>query len=115
MSPFSGGLATVAEVATATEASGVFALTWLLVALPLLGAAVLLLGGRRTDRWGHWLGVLMSGGSFVVAVAHLLRHARPERRGPHGHPAPLRLDRTSARFHVPFDLQLDQLSIASCC
>ena len=30
---------------------------WLLIALPLLGAAVLLLGGRRTDRWGHWLGV----------------------------------------------------------
>ncbi|WP_127784934.1 NADH-quinone oxidoreductase subunit L [Rhodococcus sp. X156] len=29
---------------------------WLLVALPALGAVVLLLGGRRTDRWGHWLG-----------------------------------------------------------
>ena len=30
MSPFSGGLATVAEVATAAEAGGVFTLTWLL-------------------------------------------------------------------------------------
>ena len=29
---------------------------WLLVALPLLSAAVLLLGGRRTNRWGHLLG-----------------------------------------------------------
>jgi NADH-quinone oxidoreductase subunit L len=29
---------------------------WLLVALPVLSAAVLLLGGRRTDRWGHYLG-----------------------------------------------------------
>ena len=29
---------------------------WLLVALPVLSAAVLLLGGRRTDRWGHLLG-----------------------------------------------------------
>jgi len=40
-----------------------------MIALPLLGAAVLLLGGRRTDRWGHLLGVAMSLGSFVVAVA----------------------------------------------
>ena len=38
---------------------------WLLVGLPLLGAAALLLGGRRTDRWGHWLGVLMSWSAFA--------------------------------------------------
>lgn len=38
---------------------------WLLVALPLAGAAVLLLGGRRTDRWGHWLAVALSWASFV--------------------------------------------------
>ena len=29
--------------------------SWLLVALPLAAPCVLLLGGRRTDRWGHWL------------------------------------------------------------
>ena len=29
---------------------------WLLVVLPVLSAAVLLLGGRRTDKWGHLLG-----------------------------------------------------------
>ncbi|MEU7002787.1 NADH-quinone oxidoreductase subunit L [Nonomuraea sp. NPDC046570] len=39
-----------------------------MIALPLLGAAILLLGGRRTNGWGHLLGVLMSLGSFVVAV-----------------------------------------------
>ncbi|MEV4094661.1 NADH-quinone oxidoreductase subunit L [Streptosporangium saharense] len=39
-----------------------------MIALPLLGAAILLLGGRRTDRWGHLLGVVMSLASFVVAV-----------------------------------------------
>src|SRR3954451_6582376 len=38
---------------------------WLLVALPALGAAVLLLGGRRTDRWGHWLAGGLSWASFV--------------------------------------------------
>src|SRR5918911_4068935 len=38
---------------------------WLLIALPALCAAVLLLGGRRTDRWGHWLGVVLPWASFV--------------------------------------------------
>ncbi|MFZ5870503.1 MAG: NADH-quinone oxidoreductase subunit L [Actinomycetota bacterium] len=35
----------------------------------MLGAAVLLLGGRRTDRWGHWFGVAMSWAAFVVGAA----------------------------------------------
>ncbi|MEU6120712.1 NADH-quinone oxidoreductase subunit L [Streptomyces sp. NPDC047123] len=40
----------------------------LLVAAPLLGAAVLLCGGRALDRVGHWLGTLLAAGSFVIAV-----------------------------------------------
>ncbi|QPP07078.1 NADH-quinone oxidoreductase subunit L [Streptomyces bathyalis] len=40
----------------------------LLVGFPLLGAAVLLCGGRKLDRSGHWLGVLLSGASFVIGV-----------------------------------------------
>ncbi|GAB2451608.1 NADH-quinone oxidoreductase subunit L [Xylanimonas ulmi] len=43
-----------------------------LVGFPLLGAAILLLGGRRTDRWGHWLGVLTSTASFAAGLALLL-------------------------------------------
>ena len=39
-----------------------------LVGLPLAGATVLLLGGRRLDRFGHWLGVLASTASFVVGL-----------------------------------------------
>ena len=45
---------------------------WLLIAVPLAGAAVLLLAGRRADGWGHWLGVLASGSSFVVGLLLLL-------------------------------------------
>ena len=41
---------------------------WLLVALPLLSAAVLLLGGRRTDRWGHLLGVAVPVALFVYGL-----------------------------------------------
>lgn len=40
----------------------------LLVAAPLLGAVVLLCGGRRLDRVGHWLGTALAAASFVVAV-----------------------------------------------
>ncbi|TFV53439.1 NADH-quinone oxidoreductase subunit L [Blastococcus sp. TF02A-35] len=45
------------------------AASWLLIALPLAGAAVLLLGGRRTDRWGHLLGTATVVAAFVLAVA----------------------------------------------
>ncbi|MCK9924517.1 NADH-quinone oxidoreductase subunit L [Frankia sp. AgPm24] len=49
-------------------ASGAFSLSWLLIALPLAGAAVLLLGGRRTDRFGHLIGTAAAALSFVVGV-----------------------------------------------
>nr|WP_203643183.1 NADH-quinone oxidoreductase subunit L [Streptomyces sp. SID14478] len=39
----------------------------LLVAAPLLGAAVLLCGGRALDRVGHLLGTLLAAVSFVIA------------------------------------------------
>lgn len=41
---------------------------WLLLAFPAFGAAVLLLGGKRTNAWGHWLGVTMSLASFGYGV-----------------------------------------------
>ncbi|GGP81223.1 NADH-quinone oxidoreductase subunit L [Streptomyces sindenensis] len=40
----------------------------LLVAAPLLGAAVLLCGGRRLDKTGHWLGTALAAASFVVGL-----------------------------------------------
>jgi NADH-quinone oxidoreductase subunit L len=51
-----------------TTADGVFTLLWLVVALPLAGAAILLVGGRYTDRWGHLLGTALPLGSFVVSL-----------------------------------------------
>ncbi|WP_055479323.1 NADH-quinone oxidoreductase subunit L [Sphaerimonospora mesophila] len=54
-----------------------------MIALPLVGAAVLLLGGRRTDKFGHLLGVLMAVASFVVGAlvfVQLLGFAPGERR-----------------------------------
>src|SRR4051812_29063486 len=53
---------------TYTNASGVFNLTFLLVLLPALSAAVLLLGGRRANAWGHLLGCATPIASFVIGV-----------------------------------------------
>ncbi|KAA1419485.1 NADH-quinone oxidoreductase subunit L [Nocardioides humilatus] len=55
-------------VVAPTEADGVFSLLWLIIALPLAGAAILLLGGKYTDKWGHYLGTLMPVGSFVISL-----------------------------------------------
>src|SRR5690625_2347412 len=55
-------------VSDATALGGAASVGWLMVVLPLLGAAVLLLAGRRSNAWGHWLGVLASAGAFVVGL-----------------------------------------------
>ena len=39
-----------------------------LIALPLFGSALLLLAGRRADRWGHLLATAMSAMSFVLGA-----------------------------------------------
>ncbi|WP_427888490.1 NADH-quinone oxidoreductase subunit L [Kribbella sp. GL6] len=43
-------------------------LTWLLVAVPALSAAILLLGGKATNAWGHLLGTLAPVISFAFGV-----------------------------------------------
>jgi len=63
----------VVPVVAPESADGVFSLLWLIIALPLAGAAILLLGGRYTDRWGHWLGTAMPIGSFILSVVMLVQ------------------------------------------
>ncbi|SCL24414.1 NADH dehydrogenase subunit L [Micromonospora nigra] len=58
-------------VAYAT-ADGLLSSVWLLVAIPLLSATVLLLLGRRADRWGHWLGVAAIGATFLLGLTYFL-------------------------------------------
>ncbi len=41
---------------------------WLLIAIPFVSGGLLLLLGRRADRWGHWLGVLAPAVSFVLGL-----------------------------------------------
>ncbi|MGY1607458.1 NADH-quinone oxidoreductase subunit L [Geodermatophilus sp. SYSU D00700] len=61
-------------------AEGLLSASWLVIALPLLGAAVLLLGGRRTDAWGHLLGTATVVVSFVLALLCTVQLAGLEER-----------------------------------
>ncbi len=106
-----GSLAAVAPAATTLGAAGVQRAAWLLLAFPVAGAAVLLLGGRRTDRWGHIVGVAMPMASFVYGVIAFFAML--------GYPASQRSRDVHmftwiavARFHVNAGLLLDQLSIS---
>jgi NADH-quinone oxidoreductase subunit L len=51
---------------------GAASAAWVLVALPALGALVLFVGGKRTDRWGHLLGVATVVLSFLYGVVLFL-------------------------------------------
>ena len=52
-----------------TTAHGLQSIAWLLVVVPAVSAAILLLGGKYVDRWGHWLGALVPAALFVYSVA----------------------------------------------
>src|SRR6516164_1992842 len=58
----------LAATLTTVPATGALKLSWLLLAFPLFGAVVLLIGGRRTDRWGHLLGCAMPLAAFAYGV-----------------------------------------------
>jgi NADH-quinone oxidoreductase subunit L len=98
-------------VAIATlHATGLQDAAWLLIALPLLGAAILLLGGKRTNSWGHLVGVAMPVLAFVYGLAAFAQML--------GYPAAQRSRELTiyqfidvGRFQVPMGLRLDQLSI----
>ena len=55
-------------VVETAAAGGVFSLLWVVIAIPALGAAILLLGGRRSDAWGHLLGCATVVASFILSL-----------------------------------------------
>ncbi|QQO77305.1 NADH-quinone oxidoreductase subunit L [Actinomyces sp. HMT897] len=69
--------ALLAPAPASTAPTGLAAWAWLLVAVPALSAALLLLGGRRTDAWGHWVGLAAAlldaclGGAVLAQVLGL--------------------------------------------
>jgi NADH-quinone oxidoreductase subunit L len=85
---------------TVFAASGVASTAWLLLALPALGALVLLVGGRRTDGWGHLLGVATIVLAFVWGLVLFINDA--------GLPTGHRLQNLHLFSWIPVnDLQVD--------
>ena len=77
-----------ADIAAPVAPSGLWQESaWLLVAIPLVSAAILLLAGRRSDRWGHWFGVAASAASFFLVYnpggRPVLRGGTPEQQARH--------------------------------
>lgn len=59
-------LNTAAEQMANVSATGLAEYAWLMVAIPLLSSGFLLVCGRATDKWGHWLAVVASWSSFLI-------------------------------------------------
>jgi NADH-quinone oxidoreductase subunit L len=81
-----------------------------LIALPLFGCLILLLAGRRADKWGHLLGTATSAGSFGIGLFQLsLMLDRPTQ----DRPVTQKLFSwiSVGSFNVDAALLLDQLSI----
>jgi NADH-quinone oxidoreductase subunit L len=100
----------LSQLPPVAPASGAGSAAWILVALPALGAAVLFLGGRRTDRWGHLLGtatVLLSFVYGVVLFFSALALPGEERV----RDLPLYEWFASGSLSVEFGLRLDPLSL----
>jgi NADH-quinone oxidoreductase subunit L len=103
--------AAVTPAAATLAAAGVQRAAWLLLAFPLAGAVVLLLGGKRTNRWGHLLGVAMPVAAFIYGVIAFFAML--------GYPVGQRSRDLHVyswiavgAFKVNVGLQLDQLSIS---
>src|ERR687893_1884 len=89
-------------------AEGLLAASWLLIALPLAGAAVLLLAGRRADRWGHLLGCATVITAFVLGLLLTIDLASSESKAVS---ADLFTFIAAGSLDVSAGLLVDQLSI----
>ena len=98
------------ETVTPVPATGFFTSAWLLIAIPAASAAILLLVGRRADRWGHFLGAAAPLVSFAIGLYYfinLLGRDVPERAVS----VPLYNWIASGRWQINVGLLIDQLSI----
>jgi NADH-quinone oxidoreductase subunit L len=98
------------ETVTPVPATGFFTSAWLLIVIPAASAAILLLVGRRADRWGHFLGAAAPLVSFAIGLYYfinLLGRDVPERAVS----VPLYNWIASGRWQINVGLLIDQLSI----
>ncbi|MEA5155723.1 NADH-quinone oxidoreductase subunit L [Raineyella sp.] len=98
------------ELVTSVPAEGMFTWGWTMIAAPALGALLLLVLGRVTDKWGHYLATLMPIWSFAIAAclfAEMLLRPADQRVVS----APLYEWINAGSWTASFGLRIDQLSI----
>jgi NADH-quinone oxidoreductase subunit L len=90
------------------NAHGIESYAWLLIAVPLASSGLLLVGGNRLNKWGHWLGALVPVALFGYVIALFFAVKGESNRH-------VDLDMFSwipvAGFHVEAGLLLDPLAI----
>ena len=98
------------EIVDPVAATGLFGYAWLMIALPALGALLLLAFGRWVGKAGPYLAVALIAGSFAVAVALFLQQlgAPADQRAVS---VPLYTWFSTGSWQVNVGLLVDQLSI----
>ena len=62
--------AALVEAVSYAPAHGVLSSMWLLIAIPAASALILLVAGKRADKWGHILGVASVGAAFILGLIY---------------------------------------------
>ncbi len=92
-------------------ATGIFTFTWALIALPLLGAFLILTFGKQLKKLSPYLAISLSSASFILGFYMFLQMlARPDNE--RGFVSSIYQWISAGSLNVSFGLQLDQLSIA---
>ncbi|MET1073774.1 MAG: NADH-quinone oxidoreductase subunit L [Umezawaea sp.] len=98
------------EVVTPVPATGFFILAWLLIAIPAASSAVLLLVGRRADRWAPYLGAAAPLASFAIGLTYFIQLLGRDTAG-RAVSVPLYNWISSGIWQIDVGLLVDQLSI----
>ncbi len=99
-----------APLATPTPATGISGAAWLLLLLPVVGAVVLLVGGRRLDRIGPWIGCATVIVAFGLGLAIFLSTSGSD-AADRVHSVQVFSWFTAGSLDVNLDLRLDPLSL----
>ncbi len=95
---------------TPVPATGLFTVSWLLIAIPALSAAILLLVGRRADRWAPYLGAIAPLISFALGLIYFVQMLGRD-VATRAVSVPLYNWISSGRWDINVGLLIDQLSI----
>jgi NADH-quinone oxidoreductase subunit L len=95
---------------TPVPATGLFTASWLLIAIPALSAAILLLVGRRADRWAPYLGAIAPLISFALGLVYFIQMLGRDVAA-RAISVPLYNWISSGNWEINVGLLIDQLSI----